>query len=819
MVVDLNPHNLSKAQKLLSHIKNISKGEYTTTPYQVVSEAQALPDVHLSFTIPEDLSDTLKNKIAEDNLKEVQFALGRYLREASKLTGAARDLIKAASKDEEEKKDEEPTEKTIPDDIKKERKEKETNEEQAGDKGENENKDITAQEGLVEEETTGSGQTKSDSYNLLGISHDATEEEARKAYRRIAVLNNADVVEARLRNQGFTTEQIRNHPEYLESEERMKQASMAYESLKRKYKNEAPRKTDGKNQDNDTSWKLIIQLNPTLDESDETKNAEKNTLGFRESFKTSGYIEYEKVEIDKLKRAGFIPDHYSYEQAASALNTAGLIFIDGGDPRKLVSAIENNRSLDSNTNQFLNTVALNVGGLKAANPTLSQNLNRAAGSPDIEIKKINKDSKITGSSNQILMEFSNNVLIPIYEKFKSAITTTAKQELKRFVTKSLESQAAKNFVKWATKVGLKTALEGITQTIGSSIPIVGNFIAWLATEVIGKAVEKTLIFLKKLFKDNKEVAAGLGILTLGVGAIVGSIPLMILGGSMFGAMVITAGTGVAIAGTGAVLVGVYGFVVTTIVTTVPRFFGTIILGFILVAVFTIFIINNGAYVTPKFEFLDSAFGTPFNCSLNPEKGPVSFSNSNSSPIAHRAWEITSDLYQGFWCFWNRSPGDLPSDIKTYLPTYPELFNMDMFRSNPNPTRDEISSCGECLFWCTWLVQKSYKENGVSIQNTLMSNTMQGDFMSRNKFIPAESATRPGQNPISNNVKPGSVIFFDVQNSLNRTDHVGIAHTISVAGIKFVQSNAGTKDGTLSFKSGGVGIVDPGGIHVVGFGLP
>lgn len=360
------------------------------------------------------------------------------------------------------------------------------------------------------------------------------------------------------------------------------------------------------------------------------------------------------------------------------------------------------------------------------------------------------------------------------------------------------------------KILVGLGLSGVTLN-----PIVGFIGGILGGELVARGFSK----LKQWWTKNKDSLAP----TLAVGGalmmIFGGGPLRAVGtvaAFTFGGIAI-AGGGLAAIGAGVIGVG-NAFRLAFITLIAPTLIATIVgsfVGLILLTSLIMFVINSGAYIVPPNPVAESGFGPgglgfPITCTN--EKSPVSFDNNTNSPIARRAWQITSDLYQGFWCFWNRSPGDLPTDVTTYAPSYPELFNMDLFIRVPNPTRDEVSSCGECLFWCTWLVQKAYRENGNNIQYTLWSPTMQSDFTSRGKFIDASQVT-------PSRILPGSVIFFDVNNSLARTDHVGIAHTMNSDGIYFVQSNAGTKDSFIPFNSNGVGLQDIPGINVLGIGLP
>lgn len=264
-------------------------------------------------------------------------------------------------------------------------------------------------------------------------------------------------------------------------------------------------------------------------------------------------------------------------------------------------------------------------------------------------------------------------------------------------------------------------------------------------------------------------------------------------------------------------VGSYGRAFMSGVTGVvfPALAGPLIISIVCVPVLiaiVLFIINSGAYLVPPKPLSESSFiGFPIECTT--EKIPVSFSRTTSSPISTRAWEITSDLYQGFWCYWNRSPGDIAEDITLYPPSYPDLFNEAFFNRNPFPTRDEASTCGNCLFWCTYLVQKAYRETGhTNIKITLWSPTMYDDFLRRGKIIKSSDAT-------PQNVVAGSVVFFQVLSGPDRINHVGVVHSTSSDNISYLQSNAPTKEGSLTFRSSGKGIQDLPGISVIGIGLP
>jgi hypothetical protein len=362
------------------------------------------------------------------------------------------------------------------------------------------------------------------------------------------------------------------------------------------------------------------------------------------------------------------------------------------------------------------------------------------------------------------------------------------------------------------KIASKVATTAATQAAATAIaPGLAN----IALIVVGK-IKDFISSLKT--KEGKERALALisGIMIIGgitLGGLLGA--ALVVGGFISGIGLFAAKAG----GFGLLgaSIGSFGQAFMAGVTGVvfPSIAAPLIISFVSIPVavaIILFIINSGAYIVPPKPLSESSFiGFPVECTT--EKLPVSFSKPTTSPIAARAWEITSDLYQGFWCYWNRSPGDYPEDVSLYPPSYPNLFNESFFEKNPFPTREEVQTCGNCLFWCTYLVQKAYRETGnINIRTTLWSPTMYEDFDRRGKIIDPAKATRK-------NVVSGSVIFFQVSSGPNRINHVGIVHSTTGDSIKFLQSNAPTKEGALFFKRSKVGIIDLPGINVVGIGLP
>ncbi|MBU0572647.1 hypothetical protein KKH23_03070 [Patescibacteria group bacterium] len=372
--------------------------------------------------------------------------------------------------------------------------------------------------------------------------------------------------------------------------------------------------------------------------------------------------------------------------------------------------------------------------------------------------------------------------------------------------------SSKAFKAVGKKVAAKVTTTAAAQAIGA---VVAPGLANIALLVVGK-IKDFISSLKT--KEGKERILALisGAMFLGgitLGGLLGA--ALVVGGFISGVGLLAAKAG----GFGLLgaSIGSFGQAFMAGLTGVvfPSIAAPLIISFISIPVMIaiiLFIINSGAYIVPPSPFSESSFaGFPIECTT--EKLPVSLPKPTTSLITVRAWEITSDLYQGFWCYWNRSPGDFPEDVTLYPPSYPDLFNEVYFEKDPFPSPTEASKCGNCLFWCTYLVQKAYRETGnTDIMITLWSPTMYEDFLRRGKIIVSSEAT-------PENVVSGSVIFFQVLSGQNRINHVGIVHSTTKDSIQYIQSNAPTKDGSLTFSLSGIGIQDLPGIKIVGIGLP
>lgn len=402
--------------------------------------------------------------------------------------------------------------------------------------------------------------------------------------------------------------------------------------------------------------------------------------------------------------------------------------------------------------------------------------------------------------------------------------------------KKLIGKAIKKVAAWAMKKIAAWGLEATVTAISSAAaPVVGAIA--IAVEVISLAIDAAKI----LWKNKETILKYATYAYAAVQGIIYAIKILIVQFlSQFGAALIGAAVGWMVGGPLGALVG-FGLgllapklaaILSSLATTAGAFFSSIgaaISAAVTSGVSTLFMAAGAAitsvslfwtmtmvtaqlplqeehssgFAPGQWNIIDPGTGEPISCKPGPF--PLPGSAPNTSPISKRAWQIVSDLEQGFWCYWNRSP-----NTGKYPPTYPELFNEEMFKSDPNPGYPgPISQCGSCLFWCTQLIQKAYRESGKSPPNSLNSQTMLDTWTGQ--VVKGSDAT-------PSNIVAGSVIFFHVSGGPNRVNHVAIVTGVSSDSVAFVQSNSPSKTGSLTFNVG-KGVQNPPGIEVAAFGLP
>ncbi len=169
----------------------------------------------------------------------------------------------------------------------------------------------------------------------------------------------------------------------------------------------------------------------------------------------------------------------------------------------------------------------------------------------------------------------------------------------------------------AAKTGLKAGITAAGQALGSFAPIIGNILAFIGTEIIGKIIKK--IPWDKVKKYSSYIVGAV----LGVGGllIAGPVAGVAIGLGSFGlASIATGGSLGAIgAGIGRFFVSLGGLVAGSIAMPIL----VTLLVFPVIVAIILFIINSGAYVTPYYSersIAPGVGGLVSNCLVSDETG-------------------------------------------------------------------------------------------------------------------------------------------------------------------------------------------------------
>lgn len=331
------------------------------------------------------------------------------------------------------------------------------------------------------------------------------------------------------------------------------------------------------------------------------------------------------------------------------------------------------------------------------------------------------------------------------------------------------------------KTGLSATLSTAFSALGSWAPIVGNIVGWMVGWVAGKVIQPILNWIKKHQEDLKI----LGLLMLGGGALMQSIPLLVFGGLIFIPTAIR--TGFSLAAIGARTAFLFGRIGASMAITIATPIIVMIIVFPILVAIILFIINSGAYVVPP------KIGSGIiraGCSVE------------SAKIAGRAKVINNNLRLGFNNYYNNSPD------------YPELWNSSLYSQNPNPINQQSVIGATDMFWCNYMATKSFLEAGIKIPFPL--STMVEYFQKQpGKWVDGSTAT-------PDSVCPGDTVYFKIPANSSGLAHVAIVYNVSSDGVTTVESNTPYK--TMFYpvdESGHFQIIGSGNgtIKIVGFGTP
>ena len=353
------------------------------------------------------------------------------------------------------------------------------------------------------------------------------------------------------------------------------------------------------------------------------------------------------------------------------------------------------------------------------------------------------------------------------ETLKKGAELLLKNGLKATVKKLVAEAVAKAAIKLGIKTATKLTLEAAAQA-ANVVPGLGLIIA-VAIEVIWWIGEKTIGYAKKVF-DNISV-------------------------SLYGEK-IKARDLLAIPAAG----------IATAVGGVITFFGTLATATATAAGSAVTIIITGSIIGIFFYITSIAVAPLLSTLVQLESisHPGQAIGSCSQAVADRAKAIVDNLQPGFWGYYNNSPD------------YPELFDAALFAQNPDLIGIDTNITFVNMFWCTWLVVKSFSESSSPILVPhLVTHELTAYFQSEGRYLEANDIT-------INDVCSGMAVFFHIPAGSSSNAHVGIVYSVSTDGFTSVESNAPYK--TMFYPVDGSGhfqIVDSDGItiEVSGFGLP
>jgi len=335
------------------------------------------------------------------------------------------------------------------------------------------------------------------------------------------------------------------------------------------------------------------------------------------------------------------------------------------------------------------------------------------------------------AGEQFIRLLKNNVPQAVLKKIPDVLLQGGITGVKTFAKEALVKLAVKGITWAAVKLGISVTAE----SLNAFMPGLGVIVD-IGLQVIIWVFEKTLGYAKKVFDNistslyGEKVSARdliaipvAGVATVTATAVGGVITFF---GALGTATVAAAGSAVAITVAG-IFIGIF-FYITSI--AVAPLLSTLV----------------NLQSTATHTTTGSAF-----C---------------SQEVADRAKTIADNLQRGFNGYYNKSPD------------YPEIWNPIKFAQNPNPVNQQSVLFVDDMFWCNYLVTKSYEENGKQIRFSFSG--MIPDFQTKGTYLNTDEIT-------ISDICPGMAVFFDVGD--NKLAHVGVVYSVSTDGFTSVESNS------------------------------
>lgn len=341
--------------------------------------------------------------------------------------------------------------------------------------------------------------------------------------------------------------------------------------------------------------------------------------------------------------------------------------------------------------------------------------------------------------------------------------------------------------------------------VGSAVPIIGTIIGAL----VG-LVAASLPAIKKFIEEHKE-----------------DLTALFIGGGIFGLMIGNVFVSLWGLGIGVPLAIYSGVTPANFLASITSAFGALftiailpeikkpligfLLGFPVLLALILFIINSGAYVVPPGASSFSAGGTATGETISCNGTVAGQFATGCSGLSQNAETIANSLQPGFWQYFNKSC------------IYPELFDDAYYATNPvpcvngtpnNPNGCTGDSTGVNMFWCTWLIIKSYKEAGYNMAasvdgyNMLYVPDMINWFKKEARFKGADTP--------ASQLPAGTAIFF--LGSGGTGHHVGMIIKNTQYYVTMAQSNGAGNFETFIVKNDHIiGNTDQN--PIAGFGMP
>jgi len=283
----------------------------------------------------------------------------------------------------------------------------------------------------------------------------------------------------------------------------------------------------------------------------------------------------EKLHQD-IKEAG-----YGFFQKNPEYGPSFLLFSSGVKSNQLAGEIKKapEKGLDIESISLLEDVNLKLKTFEQENPELFRDLSETyyEGVSQIEITEEvggpGQYISLKPSADNTYYEFSPGPSLdqagidigPAREAASFALNKIAEPVKKKIVeagVKVATKAVTKAAVGTATKVGVQAA----AQAVGSTVPIIGNIIAFITTTVIAGIIDRALIAAKKRARDVEDAVGG---------AIIASLQFL----------------------------GLLGGILSATFSTILGMVIVIIISIPFTIAYILFIINSGAYLVPPSQIL------------------------------------------------------------------------------------------------------------------------------------------------------------------------------------------------------------------------